>query len=146
MTVTRVDPLLNDPEINFLADVFLACYRMDRGTRRYRLFRNAVLLFSHDLRPHDSIYAMLAQTAAISVDDVLSELRAAVDGLPKPLHEMFNRAFNPPLLPYEIRPFNVEMTRSDELDYVLSFLGTTFLYIIVTNYPKYEYVELVPEQ
>lgn len=140
MKIDRIDTLLNDQEINYLADLFLARYGLSRGTRRYRYFKNAVILFSHDFLSHDEAYRLLAECADMELSQFKDELRSAVSQLDTPIYETFNRTFNPPPLPYEKPHKDISMSASDDPDYILTFLGITFLYLIVSNYPKYEYI------
>lgn len=142
MTIPRVDTLLNDQEINYLADLFLSCFDLDRSTRGYRYFKNAVILFSRGAwLPHE-IYDYVAQTADTTRYDVRAVLKAALDGMSAPAYELFNAAYAPPPVQCEETVRRIEMGEHLDLDRTLSFLGSVFLYLIMTNYPKYSYVVL----
>lgn len=140
MTIPKVDPLLNDQEINYLADLFLSCFKLDRSTVGYRHLRNAVILFSHGAwLPHE-IFGFISQTADTDKANIRAELKATLDSLEAPAYEMFNAAYAPPPVQCEETVRRIEMEDDLDLDRTLCFLGTVFLYLIMTNYPKYEYV------
>lgn len=138
MTVSCIDKLLNDQEINYLADLFLARYGLFRGSKRYRYFKNAVILLSHDIFDRDEAYCMLARCENITAEQLKSELAAAVSQMPIPISEVFNKVYNPPPVAYQKPHKNITMTEND-VDGVLTFLGIAFLYVITSNYPKYEF-------
>jgi len=140
MRITRIDPLLNDPEINFLADVFLTACGFDRTVRGYRLFRNAVVLFSHGLFPPDKAFGLLAECAGMPRGEYIKELETVLDDLPEPVHIAFNRAFVPEPEPFARSSDHITMDDDPNTEYIVTFLGTVFLYIVITNYPKYSYI------
>ncbi|MCM1367503.1 MAG: hypothetical protein NC184_01650 [Roseburia sp.] len=144
MTITSIEQLLNDQEINYLADLFLARFGLSRCSRRYRYFKNAVILFSHDFIDRDEAYNRLARCADMTPDAFKKELDAAISQMPAPVSEIFNRTFDPPSVPYQKPHKNITMTESDTDD-ALIFLGIAFLYIISTNYPKYEAVRYLKD-
>lgn len=136
-----VDQLLNDAEINYLADLFLAHLRADKATRGYRLLRNAVILYSHGAWQIDRVYSLIAACADISELEAKSEIARTINGLETPPHEAFNRVYAPPDIPYDNRPIKITMPEELDPNQTIEFLGVVFSYLIVTNYPKYEYLE-----
>ncbi len=140
MKISRIDPLLNDPEINYLADIFLAACGFDRTVRGYRLFRNAIVLFSHGLFPPDKAFKLLAECADMPYDEYIKELETVLDDLPEPVHIAFNSAFVPEPNPFARSSDHITMDDNSDPKYIVTFLGTVFLYIVVTNYQKYGYV------
>lgn len=146
MTITSADVLLNDQEINMLADLFLGRYGFDKCALSYRLLRNAVILFSHGAWRADEVYSLVADTADIPPEQVKSELERAISTLKTPMHETYNTYYAPPPISGEVRGANVRMPEFGRLDDKLGFLGTVFMYLILTNYNKYEYVDYRPSK
>lgn len=66
MRPDKIDALINNAEINALADLFLSRYGFDLGSAQYRQFRNAIVLFSYG--------------TSLTVDDIL-RLIADCDGI-----------------------------------------------------------------
>ena len=134
MTIDKIDKLLNDAEINYVCDLFLANLGFTRVSPHYRHFRNAVILASHGfLRPAE-MYTQLAECADLDRADYIKHLKSALAELPVPVHEAYNNAYstesgrNTPVMPV------------GNLDTTILFLGTVFLYIVVSYYPKYSLV------
>lgn len=143
MVIDKIDSLLNDAEINYLADLFLSHYGFDRSSTGYRYFRNAVILASHGLMKTSAAYPLLARCADVDVETFLAVLSDAVRSLPAPVYEIFNTVYSPsPDAPMLSR---ITMKKSRDLGYTISFLGTAFLYLILSNYPKYDFVSLLPD-
>lgn len=130
----RIDPFLNDAEINYLADLFLSCFPFDRGSRGYRYFKNAVVLSSRGLYSYSDMLPRLAACAGVDVAEYSAELTSAISALPAPPHELFNSYYSDDLTSGRDV---VRMPMSDTPDRIVSFLGTAFLYILVSYYPKY---------
>ena len=137
-----IDKLLNDQCVNHLADLFLARYRI-KSVKRYRLVRNAVILLSHGLGTVKEVTELLASSLGTSYEKLYCELIVAVTDLPEPVYKTFNDHYCYPRFEGETRPNNIEMRPSSDPDYILSFLGGVFLYVIVTNYPMYDFVAAV---
>ncbi len=136
------DKLLNDAEINFLADLFLAHLGADKSTRDYRLLRNAVILYSHGAWTIGKTYELVGSCAELSANETRKRIKRLLDGLAAPAHETFNRAYAPPAAPYETHTLKIAMSDKADVDYVVSFFGYAFLYLVVTNYNKYEYLNI----
>ena len=142
MVIDKIDSLLNDSEINFLADLFLAHYGFDRGSLGYRYFRNAVILASRGLMKTSEAYPLLARCADTDVQTFLAVLTDAVRALPSPIHQVFNTVYSPsPDAPTVSR---ITMKNTRDVGYIISFLGTAFLYLVLTDYPKYDFISLIP--
>ena len=135
MVISKIDPLINDGEINYLADLFLACFRFERSTFGYRCFKNAVVLFSRGL-PLGEMYERLAECAGTDRVTFMRELKCAVDSLDEPMADTFNRTYA------QADELCITMRPDNTVNYVIPFLGTAFLYLIIRNYNKYEYVRL----
>ncbi len=73
------DKLLNDAEINFLADLFLAHLGADKSTRDYRLLRNAVVLYSHGAWTIDKTYALVGNCAELTADETRKRIKRLLD-------------------------------------------------------------------
>lgn len=134
------DALLNDAEINYLADLFLAHLDADKSTRDYRLLRNAVILYSHGAWTIDKVYDIVGAAAELSASETKSSISRLLDGRKEPAYKTFNRTYAPPDIPHDTRRLKITMSDRADTDYVVSFLGYTFLYLVITNYNKYEYV------
>ncbi len=141
MVIDKIDSLLNDAEINYLADLFLAHYGFDRGSLGYRYFRNAVVFASHGLMPMSEAYPLLARCADADVETFLAVITDAVRALPSPVHDVFNTVFAP--APDAPKASHITMRNSRDIGYIISFLGTAFLYVILSDYPKYGFISLV---
>ncbi len=139
-SLPKIDPLLNDPETNYLADLFLARYRI-KSARRYRLFKNAVIAFSHAKFDASEIFDMLASSADMTTAELLTELRTAIDELPEPISTTFNRHYSPT----DAEP-KITMSDNKSPNYIFGFLGYAFLIIIINNYPIYNAVKLMRNQ
>lgn len=146
MTITKVDTLLNDQEINLLADLFLARYGFDKTALPYRLIRNAVILISHGAWTEQEVYELIAKCADIETEQAISLICKAVRALKTPMHETYNAYYAPPPIEYELRGESIKMPEFGKVGDMLNFLGTTFLYLILTNYNKYEYIDYQPEK
>lgn len=136
------DKLLNDAEINVLADLFLHFLNADRASRDYRLLRNAVILYSHGAWTVDKVYALVGECAELSASDVKRRIGLLLDGSSAPACESFNRTYAPPDIPYDTRRLKVNMSDRADTDYIVSFLGYTFLYLVLTNYDKYDHIDV----
>ena len=146
MIITKADILLNDQEINMLADLFLGRYGFDKQSVSYRLIRNAVILFSHGAWNRDEVFTLVAEAADLSVEAVTDEITRAVSALKMPMHETYNTWYAPPPIKCEVRGENIKMPPFGKIDDALEFLGTAFLYLILTNYDKYEFIDYRPEK
>lgn len=134
MIIETLDPLVNDAEINFLCDLFLANLGFDRTSKHYRHFRNAVVVSSHGFIKPAEIYTRLAECARIDRAEYMKHLRSALSSLPVPVHEAYNAAY---VVGGEKRS---PVMREGNIDNTITFLGTVFMYIVVSNYPKYELI------
>ncbi|MCH5351069.1 MAG: hypothetical protein J1F39_03770 [Clostridiales bacterium] len=146
MTITKADILLNDQEINLLADLFLARYGFDRASLSYRLIRNTVILISHGAWDIQEVHELVARCADIEIERAIAEIQSAVKSLKTPMHETYNTYYAPPPIEYELRGESIKMPEFGKVDDTLQFLGTAFLYLILTNYNKYEYIDYQPEK
>lgn len=139
MTVRTTDieiiaEYLNDAEINFLADLFLACFDLDRSTRGYRRLRNAVILISHSVGNVRDVSVAVARLECSTPEAVLIDLRNTVTQLPRAAHITFNEYYSPPVCADGHPPLSLCMPPFSDPDDVILFLGTVFLYIGFTNY------------
>ncbi len=139
----KVDSLLNDQRVNYLADLFLARYNI-RSARKYRYVRNAVILLSRGIGNMKEVVELLAESNGITYEKMYCELVIAVTDLPEPISTVFNRHYCYPRYPLEKRPDNIEMRDNPDPEYILPFLGGVFLYIVVTDYPVYDSVAEIP--
>ncbi|MCH5161911.1 MAG: hypothetical protein J1G38_00280 [Clostridiales bacterium] len=140
MIIDKIDKLLNDAEINYLCDLFLANLGFDRVSPHYRHFRNAVILASRGfLRPAE-MYTLLAECAGIDRAEYVKHLKSALATLPVPVHDAYNSAYA------SESGLDTPIMREGDLDSAVLFLGTVFMYIIVSNYPKYGLVTLNNQQ
>lgn len=135
----KVDSLLNDQRVNYLADLFLARYNI-RSAKRYRYVRNAVVLLSRGIGNMREITELLAECCDTTYEKMYCELIVAVTDVPEPISTVFNRHYCYPRYPQEVRPDNIEMRADRDPEYILSFLGGVFLYVVVTDYPVYDLV------
>ncbi len=145
MIIDKADALLNDQEINLLADLFLARYGFDKTSLRYRLIRNAVILCSHGAWRIDEVYALVAAAADIPTEQAATEIRRTFSTI-KPPSETFNMYYAPPPIEGELRGANITMPSFGRGDDIVEFLGTVFMYLILTNYNNYEYIDYKPQK
>lgn len=131
MTIGRIDALLNDAEINYLCDLFLSNLGFDRTSPDYRHFRNAVILASHGILKPAEMFTCLAECAAIARDDYMKKLDSALDKLPVPIYDAYNAVY----MTFDDRRYPV--MRKTDVNGTVVFLGTVFMYIVVSYYPKY---------
>lgn len=134
MIIEKLDPLLNDSEINYLCDLFLSNLGFDRTSKHYRYFRNAVIVASRGFIKPADIYTRLADCAGIERAEFMKHLRSALAALPVPIHEAYNSAY---VVDGEARS---PVMQPGNIDNTIVFLGTVFMYIVVSNYPKYELI------
>lgn len=134
MIIQDLSPLINDAEINYLCDLFLANLGFDLSSSHYRYFRNAVVISSRGFLKPTEIYTRLAACSDIGRADFLKHLRLALSSLPVPVHEAYNAAY---VLGGDFRS---PVMREGNIDSTITFLGAVFMYAIVSNYPKYELI------
>lgn len=137
---TNIDSLLNDSEINIIADLFLACFEFDRGTQSYRTFKNTVILMSRGIWSLEEVYRLLSECCDKTAQTVKRDVINIIRSTERPMHELFNNAYAPKDAPFDRHPLSVTMSDSPDPEYVVGFLGTVLLYLIITNYPKYDSV------
>ncbi len=142
MVIQKIDPLLNDAEINYLCDLFLSSLGFDMRSRHYRYFRNAVIVASHDIFRPRAIYAALAECAGTDRAAVADHIKTALRELPTPVADAYNSAF----VARNSDGTCITPVMRDGLgpDGTIAFLGTVFLYIVVSYYPKYSFVVYRP--
>ncbi len=144
MKLDRIDPLVNDSEINYLADLFLTCFEFDRSTQKYRLFRNAVVVAAYGTVSFGEALPLLAKCACVDEQYYCEQLRSLVSESERPLYSMFNETYSPSI-PYAPHTAGVTMAESNDVEYIVSFLGATFMYLLLTNYDKLGRVSIVAE-
>lgn len=137
--MSNVTQLLNDVEINLLADIYLARYGFDVTTKAYRRFKNTLIIFSHDFA---DIAVELSEVAALdgmTAEELTAELKSTVAALPRPLHETFNKYYGTKIFDRDV----AHVTMPDNLSVIdgISFLAGVFLTIILHNYNKYDRFE-----
>ncbi|MDE6401025.1 MAG: hypothetical protein K2L54_00255 [Clostridiales bacterium] len=139
ITTEKAAELLNDAEINYLADIYLACYGLNRSDRSYRRFKNAVVLVSSGVTDYGKVCRAIAELEQKSEKAVADGIGKTVNSLPRPAYKIFNETYSQPrshasdnqtiqtltMPPYE-KPADVVL-----------FLGTAFLYIRLINYNKF---------
>ncbi len=130
-----VDSLLNDRETEFLADVFLFDFGFERDCVGYRYLRDCIILHSYGLFSPYALYKLAAKSERVSLERFLDAIMQTLDGIKRPLHEVFDEVYAPPLLPFESERGRVVMRELD-FDGTLSFLGVVFAYLLETNYPS----------
>ncbi len=141
MIVRQIEQLLNDQEVNYIADLYLSCFGFDMSSKRYRLFRNAVILFSHDAFKPKQIYEFLGELVGKSAAYAENELQSAIYSLDHPIYETFNDCYGKT----EGNQRRPRMEKRFDASYVLGFLGVTLMYIILTDYNRlYEYIDYKP--
>lgn len=129
----RIDALLNDAELNLLADLFLARFGFDVASAQYRQFRNAVVMFSYGTSlTVDEILRLIADCDGISHGALVRGLEAALRKLPRPVCEAYNARYAPPAA----NDRRIRMKLRLDLKYTISFLGTVFLYLTNVNYKR----------
>ena len=84
MRPEKIDVLINDVELNMLADLFLARYGFDTSSAQYRQLRNAIVAFSHgtSLTVADILY-LIADCDGVSFNSLVSGLENALRKLPR---------------------------------------------------------------
>ncbi len=140
MTIKRIDPLINDQEINLLADLFLSDYGFDTSSREYRRIKNAVILLSHGVWKPKEVYSLIAECEGVSKTVVSRSISKTIYGLQDPIDVTFNEKYGSPE-----DGINVTMSDDPSIGYILGFLGSVFLYIVLSHYNNYEYIKYEPE-
>ena len=133
-----ISKLLNDREIDFLADLFLARYGFETTGKSYRRVKNAMIALSHDFADVETELAEVARTDGITVSALVNDIERTISALPRPMHEVFNAhysATDPTSATHVTMPENLSALDS------LKFLAAVFLTIVTINYSKYEYFE-----
>lgn len=118
--------VLNNVEISRLADVYLSFLGMDLRDTVYRRLKNAVILSTLCFDDMENVYAEL-QTADISAEQIAGSIEEAIENLPEPIEDLFNKAYCEDDMGF--------MPHHKTTDNIVAFLGKTFLYILETNYP-----------
>ena len=131
--------LINDVEINFLADLFLARYGFDTTAKCYRRFKNTLIILSHDFADTETELKAVAGLDGMTASALISDLENTVAALPRPMHETFNKYYGAKIHDSD----DAHITMPDNLSVMesIKFLAAVFLTIIICNYPKYEYFE-----
>lgn len=119
--------LLNNPEVDRLADLYLAFLNLDRNSLSYRRLKNAVIL-SLKLDNMQVVYAELGKIDACTAAEIAQDIATTVNSLPKPIEQMFNET-------YCAEAEMGFMPHHKTVDNMVAFLGKTLLYILETNYP-----------
>lgn len=127
--ITEPKNSINDRAINTLADLFLYAFGWDRRSIRYKRVRAVVILIAKGENSVKNACSVIAENEQTETSAVLADVRAAVTAADPPVEEVFNTRLaclsERPFMPYHKSPDNV-----------LAFLGTTFLYLIETNYKQ----------
>ena len=133
MRPDKIDALINNAEINALADLFLSRYGFDLGSAQYRQFRNAIVLFSYGTSlTVDDILRLIADCDGISHGALVRGLETALRKLHRPVCETYNNYYAPPTSDGR----HIRMKMRLDLKYIISFLGTVFLYLTDVNYKR----------
>ena len=127
---------MNDAEINYLADLYLACFKLDRSERAYRRFKNAVILTSDGSVTFRDACRAIGEVEQKSENAVSSAIIRALKNLPAPAHEIFNATYSPSNDDGGVQSL-IMPPYKDAADIVM-FLGTAFLYLRLVNYNKFD--------
>ncbi len=131
MTIDKLDPLLNDAEINYLCDLFLYNLGFDCAAPCYRHFRNAVIVASHGILKPAEMFTRLADCAVIPREEYMHSLDVALNALPVPVYDAYNAVYTT----FDDRRYPI-MQKTD-INGTVVFLGTVFMYFVTSYYPKY---------
>lgn len=132
----RLSRALNDQEINYVADVFLANLGFDRKADGYRTLKNAMLLGVFGLPPVRAYVALdFIEGGGKGAANTVREL---ISSLPVPISARFNIAYVLPQSPYRRTALPVTMQEQTPDD-ALEFLSAAFSYILFSNYNKSRY-------
>ncbi len=134
-----ISRLVNDRETDFLADLFLARYGFDMSTKAYRRFKNTMIVLSHDFADTETELCEVAKLDGMTAIELRSDLENAVNSLPHPMCETFNRYYGSPISSRDTAHITMPENLSP-LDSI-KFLAAVFLTIITINYPLYDYIE-----
>lgn len=137
--MNSVEQLLNDAEVNYLCDLFLAHLGADRSKRAYRYLRNTVILCGHgDYDALDAVYAA-AECARKPFPEVFTEMMTLILDLPSPPHVTWNATYASTYVPLESGYLFTEMSDSSMPERLLGFLGVMFMYALTNYYDKYTF-------
>lgn len=133
MRPEKIDVLINDVELNMLADLFLARYGFDTSSAQYRQLRNAIVAFSHgtSLTVADILYH-IADCDGVSYNSLVSGLENALRKLPRHVFQTYNDVYAPPSSDGR----RVRMKPRGDLKYIIAFLGTVFMYLTDVNHKR----------
>lgn len=126
---------MNDAEINYLADMYLACFKLDRSERAYRRFKNAVILTSDGSVTFRDACRAIGEIEQKSENAVSSAIIRALKNLPAPADEIFNATYSRSAA--DCVQSLIMPPYKDAADIVM-FLGTAFLYLRLVNYNKFD--------
>lgn len=127
---------MNDAEINYLADLYLACFKLDRSERAYRRFKNAVILTSDGSVTFRDACRAIGEIEQKSENAVSSAIIRALKNLPAPADEIFNATYSQNNADGGVQSLN--MPPYKDADDIVMFLGTAFLYLRLVNYNKFD--------
>ena len=135
----NITRLLNDVEINLLADIYLARYGFDVATKQYRHFKNTMIIFSYGFADAEIGLNEAARLDGMTAGALTAELEETVAALPRPLYETFNKYYGLKLFSND----DAHITRPDDLSVIdsISFLAGVFLTVLLHNYRKFEPLE-----
>ncbi|MCH5166111.1 MAG: hypothetical protein J1G01_06890 [Clostridiales bacterium] len=129
----KVCSLTNDAEVNYLADLFLACLGLDKASRPYRMLRNAVIIATHCTDGMSEVYSALSLISDEPPTRVAAVVRKIfIDG-GEALREKFNRSYG------NVQDGEIALTLPSfaNPDDTVMFLSTVFAYLIAVNYSKH---------
>lgn len=118
--------MLNDPETNLLADLFLDFLGLDRSTMSYRYLRNAVISATAFSNGMPSLYIALGELDNSDPELIATAVQNVLKGLNVP--ELFNDVYSTP------NKLCIVMPMGMSTDDAVLFLATVFTYIRHVNY------------
>ena len=127
--MSSVSDILDNVEIGFLTDLFLAFLGLDRDGLSYRRIKYAVMLLATVYDDVELTYAEIAEVEETTADVIKADIADTLNGLPSPPEELFNKS-------YCDDGFQFMPSHESPAD-VIAALGKTFLYLLETTYPDY---------
>ncbi len=127
--MSSVSDILNNVEIGFLTDLFLAFLGLDRDGLSYRRIKYAVMLLATVYDDVELTYAEIAEIEGTTADVIKADIADTLNGLPSPPDELFNKSYCDDGFKF--------MPAHESPSDVIAALGKTFLYLLETNYPEY---------
>ena len=131
MNAREISTLLNDGEINKIADLFLAACGFNTAAQGYRLVRNTVLLlpYCEDGEVYYMLSALVEQDPEVVCERVENAVRAIGD-----IRKNFNARFKDDLFSFDNARKSLEMPETETITEQLAYLSAVLSYIIRTNY------------